>query len=124
MDQTLLERSPRCAEKLNRFGSFQNLLTRGIAVCILHNDAVVCEAYADMDILGTREIGVATQEVHRKQGLATITCAHLIRLCEESGSKAHWDCAKFNAGSVSLAHKLGFQNERAYKLLAWFKPSE
>ena len=124
MDRTLLERSPRRDEKVNRFGSFQNLLARGIAVCILHHDAVVCEAYADMDILGTREIGVATQEVHRKQGLATITCAHLIRLCEESGSATYWDCAKFNAGSVALAHKLGFQNERAYKLLAWFKPRE
>lgn len=31
---------------------------------------------------------------------------------------------KSNMGSVSLARKLGFQNQRSYKLLAWFKPKD
>jgi RimJ/RimL family protein N-acetyltransferase len=124
MDQALLERSPRLEEKINRYGSIENFLGKGMAVCILHEDEIVCEALADMDILGTREIGIRTQEPHRKLGLATIACAHLIKLCEEAGSHTYWDCVRFNAGSVALAHKLGFQNERAYKLLAWFKPKE
>lgn len=124
MDRALLERSPRLEENINRYGSIENFLEKGMAVCILHDDEIVCEALADMDILGTREIGIRTQEAYRRQGLATIACAHLIRLCEEAGSHTYWDCVKFNAGSVALAHKLGFQNERAYKLLAWFKPKE
>jgi len=124
MDQALLDRSPRLEEKINRYGSIENFLEKGIAVCVLHEDEIVCEALADMDILGTREIGIRTQEAYRRQGLATIACAHLIRLCEEAGSHTYWDCVKFNAGSVALAHKLGFQNERVYKLLAWFKPEE
>lgn len=122
MDHTLLERSPKNDETIHRYGSLDNLLEKGIAVCILHGEEIVCEAYADMDIRGMREIGVRTQEAHRRQGLATITCATLINLCEQAGSRTYWDCAKLNAGSVSLARKLGFQNERAYKLLAWFKP--
>jgi GNAT superfamily N-acetyltransferase len=124
MDRALLEKSPKREENINRYGNLENLLAHGIAVCIMHGDKIVCEAYADMDIMGIREIGIRTQEAYRKQGFATIACAHLIKLCEKSGSHTYWDCARFNAGSIALARKLGFQNERAYKLLAWFRPKE
>jgi RimJ/RimL family protein N-acetyltransferase len=77
-----------------------------------------------MDIQGIRELGVTTQKAYRGQGFATITCAHLIRLCEAAGSHTYWDCVRLNAGSRAVARKLGFHNERAYKLLAWFKSKE
>jgi RimJ/RimL family protein N-acetyltransferase len=124
MDRILLERSPKADENLNRYGSIDNFLDKGLAICVLHGDDIVSEAYADMDIMGIREIGIRTKEAHRKRGLATIACAKLIKLCEELGSCTYWDCAKFNAGSVSLAHKLGFQKQKTYKRLAWFKPTE
>jgi GNAT superfamily N-acetyltransferase len=124
MDRALLELSPKHAENLNRYGSIENFLSKGIAVCIKYGNELICEAYADMEIMGMREIGIRTQEPYRKQGLATIACAHLIKLCDEAGIRTYWDCVKFNAGSVALAHKLGFQQERAYKRLAWFKPSQ
>jgi RimJ/RimL family protein N-acetyltransferase len=120
MDRSLLERSPKCAEKVNRYGSIENLLSKAIAVCILQGEEIVCGAYADMEILGRREIGVITQATYRKQGFATFACAFLIQLCEASGAQTYWDCARLNLGSVALARKLGFQNEREYKLLAWF----
>jgi RimJ/RimL family protein N-acetyltransferase len=93
-----------------------------MGVCILRGGEIASEAYADMDIMGVREIGIFTQPAYQRKGLATAACAHLIKLCEEAGAAAYWDCVRFNAGSVALAHKLGFQNERAYKLLAWFPP--
>jgi GNAT superfamily N-acetyltransferase len=124
MDRMLLERSPHYDGTISRYGSIENFLDKGIAVCILDGDKTVCEAYADTEIMGIREIGITTQEAFRKQGFATIACAHLIKLCEEAGSRAYWDCVKFNAGSVALTRKLGFQKKRAYKLLAWFKPKE
>jgi len=124
MDRNLLERSPRRDENLNRYGSHENFLARGLAVCIMYHDEIVCEALADMEIMGLREIGIRTHPAHRRRGLATVTCAYLISLCEESGSGAYWDCVRFNAGSAALAHKLGFQNERSYKLLAWFSPQQ
>ena len=120
MDRALLERSPKYDENLNRYGSLENFLTRGLAVCILHEDNIVCEAYADMEIGGVREIGIRTREGHRRKGLAVRACAHLIHWCEESGSAAYWDCVRLNAGSVALTRKLGFQDERHYRLLAWF----
>jgi GNAT superfamily N-acetyltransferase len=124
MDRALLERSPKYADNINRYGNIENFVTRGIAVCILHGEETVCEAYADMDIMGIRELGIATQQAYRRQGFATIACAHLIKLCEEAGSQTYWDCVKLNKGSVMLARKLGFQNERPYKLLAWFRPKD
>lgn len=124
MDRTLLERSPKRDENIHRYGSLENFLDRGMAMCVLHGTDTVCEAYADMEVQGTRELGVTTQKAYRGQGFATITCAHLIRLCEAAGSHTYWDCVRLNAGSRAMARKLGFQNERAYKLLAWFKPKE
>ena len=121
MDRSLLERTPRHKEYLSRYGSIENLLNRGIAVCILHANEPVCEAFADMDIQGSREIGIRTQKEHRRLGLATVACAHLIRLCEEAGSATYWDCVQSNTGSVRLARKLGFQNERSYKAFL-FRP--
>ncbi len=67
MDRTLWERSPRLDEDINRYGSADNFLNRGLAVCITHGDETVCEAYADMDIMGMREIGIRTETPHRKQ---------------------------------------------------------
>lgn len=124
VDKILWEHSPRRGDNLNRYGSVDNFLNRGIAVCITQDGETVCEAFADMEIMGMREIGIRTENPHRKKGLATVACAHLIKLCEESGAGTYWDCVKFNAGSIALARKLGFRNERAYKLLAWFKPKE
>lgn len=124
MDKSLWEQSPRRDESLNRYGSADNFLDHGLAICITQHGETVCEAYADMEIMGLREIGIRTESDHRNKGLATIACAHLIKLCEEAGTGAYWDCVKSNAGSITLAYKLGFQNKRNYKLLAWFKPKE
>lgn len=121
MDRALLERSPRSEEYLSRYGSFETLLNHGIPVCVLHDSEPVCEAFADIQIGGVREIGIRTQKAYRLQGLATIACAYLIRLCDEDGSATYWDCVKANLGSVKLARKLGFQNERDYQALV-FRP--
>ena len=120
MDRAMLEQSPSLAYHLHRYGTIENFLSRGMALCVLSGGQTVCEARADMEVLGRRELGVTTQEAYRGQGFATIACAHLVKLCEETGSHAYWDCARLNAASVALARKLGFQNDRAYRLLAWF----
>ena len=125
MDRILLERSPSRDAKIIRYGSIDNLLDKGIAVCILHGEEIVCEAYADMKIMGVRELGVTTQKAYLGQGFATITCAHLIQICEETGCRqTYWDCAKHNPASAALARKLGFRNEREYQMVAWFRPKK
>jgi len=123
MDEALWERSPKREEDQGRYRSMRNFLEHGLAACITHGHETAAEAYADIQVNGVREIGIATEPAHRNRGLATIACAHLIRWCEQEGCATYWDCAATNAGSIALARKLGFQNERPYKLLAWFGPS-
>jgi RimJ/RimL family protein N-acetyltransferase len=122
MDSPLLESSPHFESTVRRYGSIENFLSRGIAVCIRQGEKFVCEAYADMEIMGKREMGVTTQTAYQDQGFATLTCAHLIKLCEDSGSSTYWDCAQHNPASIAVARKLGFGSERRYHLVAWFKP--
>lgn len=120
IDRTLFQQCPTYEAHVVRYGGTDNFLEKALGVCIMRGDEVVCESYADIDIMGVREIGIFTQKAHRRQGLATVACASLIKLCEESGSQTYWDCARLNLASVAVARKLGFRNERAYKLLAWF----
>ena len=124
MDRTLLAKTPRHDEKMIRYGAIDNFLNKGLAICIMRGDEFVCEAYADMEVMGVRELGVTTQKGYRGQGLATIACARLIKLCEESGcQKTYWDSAELNLRSVAVARRLGFRNERGYRRLAWFPPT-
>jgi RimJ/RimL family protein N-acetyltransferase len=123
MDRARLESSPQRESAVHRYGSLDNLLDEGLAVCLMHGDDAVCKAFADADVRGVRELGVTTQKPYRGRGFATITCAYLVRLCEEMGSHAYWDCAALNLPSAALARRLGFQNERPYRRLAWFPPS-
>jgi hypothetical protein len=54
----------------------------------------------------------------------------MIRIVPSQASPAwvqmfsNWDCVRLNGGSWALVRKLGFVNERAYRLLAWFKLRE
>jgi len=122
LDRARLGSSPQREAAIHRYGSLDNLLDKGLAVCLMHGDDTVCEAFADVDVRGTREMGVTTQKPYRGHGFATITCAYLVQLCEERGSSAYWDCAALNLPSAALARRLGFRNERPYRLLAWFPP--
>lgn len=121
MDRALLEASPHHDATVCRYGSIERFLEKGVAVCLMRGHEILCEAYADASVNGVREIGVTTQERYRGQGLATITCAHLIRICAELGDRTYWNCAKSNAASAAVARKLGFRNEKEYQLIAWFK---
>lgn len=47
-------------------------------------------------------------EQFRGRGLATLTCATLIAVCETEGLATWWDCAKQNEPSVRLARRPGY----------------
>ena len=125
MGRELLEKSPRLDETLFRYGDFENYLRTGLDVCILRGEEYVCEAGADMDVEGVREVGVVTEHAYRGgKGFGTLVTAHLLKWCDELGCSTYWDCVKLNISSLKIARKLGFGNERGYKILAWFPPKE
>jgi RimJ/RimL family protein N-acetyltransferase len=123
MGRELLEKSPRLDETLFRYGSLDTYLDKGMDVCIMRGDEFVAEAGADIEINGMREVGVVTEHAYRGgQGFGTLVTAHLLKWCDELGCATYWDCVRLNIGSLKIARKLGFTNERRYRLLAWFPP--
>jgi len=124
MGRKLIEKSPRLEETLFRYRDLESYLQTSLDVCILHGDEFVCEAGADMDVGGVREVGVVTEPAYRGgQGFGTLVTAHLLKWCDELGCDTYWDCVRLNIGSLKIARKLGYGNERSYKILAWFPPN-
>jgi RimJ/RimL family protein N-acetyltransferase len=106
---------------IRMFGSIQQALQWGYGLCLLRDNALLCEAFAGPAANGVIEIGVETQPHHMHKGYAFITCIHLIHRMEQLGYQTYWNCAKGNIASAALARKLGYRTEKAYRLLAWSK---
>jgi GNAT superfamily N-acetyltransferase len=121
-NRELIEKSPRLDETLFRYGDLEYYMNTGLDVCIMHGDEYVSDAGADMEVNGVREAGVVTEPAYRKLGFGTFAMAHLLAWCDELGVSTYWDCVRLNIGSLKMARKLGFINERSYKRLAWFPP--
>ena len=123
MGRELLEKSPRLDETLFRYTSLDNYIETGMNVCIMRGDETVCEAGADMDVGGVREVGVVAEQPYRGKGFGKIAVAHLLKWCDEIEVATYWDCVRLNISSLMIARRLGYTNERGYKLLAWFPPN-
>jgi RimJ/RimL family protein N-acetyltransferase len=121
MDAELLARSVWYEDTLRVHGSAENFLARGVGVCLLHGDVIACEASAGVVVLNTREMGVYTHPEHRNRGIATTSCAHLIRQIEQAGNASYWNCASQNLPSAAIARKLSYRTHKEYRLLAWNK---
>ena len=120
-NEQLFRKSSDYQSTVELFGTVENVMQYTLGVVILREEAIVCEAATGAPTHGLIEVGVTTAEPYRRQGFATIACAHLIEICEEQGYKTWWDCAKQNLPSVSLAKKLGYQNEPEYRYVWWAK---
>jgi RimJ/RimL family protein N-acetyltransferase len=123
IDRSLLERCEWRPTIESACGSLDNFLGHGLAICLMHGDDIVTEAFAPF--WGTREveIGVVTNEARRGHGYAAATCAHLIQLCRRRGFEPYWSCDADNRASISLARKLGFRNEGEYEIRMYRRTS-
>ena len=106
---------------IRMFGSIPMALQWGYGLCLMRNDALLCEAFAGPAANGVIEIGVETQPHHMQKGYAFLTCAHLIHRMELLGYQTYWNCAKGNIASAMLARKLGYTHENEYRLSVWSK---
>jgi RimJ/RimL family protein N-acetyltransferase len=119
MDAELFRRTVWYEDTVRGFGSEAAFLAKGLGLCLLRGDEILCEASTGPAVSDLIELGVITREQHQGQGHATLTCTHLIELCRQRGYLTYWNCAKQNLASAAVARKLGYQTEREYKLLAW-----
>ena len=97
-------------------GGFDSFLKHGIGICMVKNDEIIVEAYASSLGRTRAEIGVITKETFRGQGYAPIACAYLIEVVEQRGYQAYWSCDANHIASIRVAKKLGFQQERDYRI--------
>ena len=121
VDQVLLERSIQYDQHVAKFGSSEEINVDLMGFFLMRDDEILCEAVAGPVIRGTRGPGVDTYEAYRQKGYATITCASLIDACEKAGQETWWNCNTNNFASTALARKLGYREEKIYRLLGWFK---
>lgn len=115
---------PRCEwgdTVIRELGSAEHFFAVGLGYCLLRGDEILCESYGGPVVRGVAELGVITNEAHRGRGYATITCAYLVQAYEAQGYQTYWNTALQNLASASVARKLGYRTERAYRLWAWNK---
>jgi GNAT superfamily N-acetyltransferase len=119
IDSGLFQHLARPEWYVSVFGSVEKALEKGVGYCLMGDGDILCEAFAGPSANGVIEIGVGTPEAYRRRGYATVTCAHLIRVCEGKGYRTLWNTAEQNKASKALARKLGYQTEQEFRVLAW-----
>jgi RimJ/RimL family protein N-acetyltransferase len=121
VDQTLLRRSVNFEKHVANFCNLEDTISNLMGFYLMYGDEILCESLAGPVIRGTREPGVDTREHYRQKGYATVTCAYLIDACEKAGLQTWWNCNKTNIASTALARKLGYREEKLYRLCGWFR---
>jgi len=116
VNRQLLERCEWRTEMEFYAGSLSNFLSQGIGLCMMRGNEIVVEVYASALGKTRAEIGAITREAYRGRGYATTACAYLIEKCEQQGYQAYWSCEADHKASIRVAQKLGFQQERAYRI--------
>ena len=99
---------------IDLFWTVETFDSLGFCVRDSHGN-VVSTALAGSPMMGNAfEIQVETQAKHRKKGLATIVCAHLISYSLENGYDPCWDAA--DDRSAAFAQKLGYTQPERYSI--------
>jgi RimJ/RimL family protein N-acetyltransferase len=96
-------------------------LERGLGVCLIRDEEILSETFAAKLTHATLEMGVTTQKPYEGRGYGTLTCAHLVQVCEARGFQTYWNCNTHNVASMKIARKLGYRTEKEYRLLYWSK---
>jgi GNAT superfamily N-acetyltransferase len=104
---------------LGSFGTVEKALENGFGLALFMGKEYLSNAFAGPTYAGLIEIGTETAESHRGHGFATVVCANLIHLCESRGYQTYWNCNQGNLASMTLARKMGYRNEKPYRLLYW-----
>jgi RimJ/RimL family protein N-acetyltransferase len=99
----------------------ETALEKGLGVCLMRGDEILCEVFASKLTDDTLEMGVTTHKPYEGRGYGTLTCAHLLMACESRGFQTYWNCNTQNVASVKIARKLGYRTEKEYRLLYWSK---
>jgi RimJ/RimL family protein N-acetyltransferase len=97
------------------FGLFDDFYAKGTGACMMKGDDIVSWCFTVNDATDSCELGMATAEEYRRQGLGTITAAAAVDFCLKKGfTVLDWHCDDNNKGSWSIAQNAGFKREPDY----------
>lgn len=116
IDAALFSRCTWRDEIVKLLGSAKEFLMHGIGYAMLVDGRIVAESYGCLWTRERVELAVTTLSESRGRGYATAVCAHLIDTCEAVGFETYWSCEAHNDASLRLAHKLGYDDPRDYRL--------
>lgn len=119
IDRQLLGRCEWRSDMEFYCGSLDSFLAYGAGLCLMKGDEIIVEAYVSSFGYTRAEIGAITHAPYRGHGFAPVACAYLIQLCAQRGFAAYWSCDTDNTASARVAQKLGFRQERAYRIFEY-----
>ena len=92
-------------------------LKQGFGFVAVWDGQVAAHAMVDFIYGKEGDIGLFTQQTHRRKGLAPITSAAAIEYGLANGlERIWWDCHTENAGSVRTSEKLGLVHDHDYMM--------
>jgi GNAT superfamily N-acetyltransferase len=121
-DETLGNRDDLIGELCSERDSVSDFLEKSFGYCLLHGNDVAGWCLSEYNTGSRCDIGIATFEPHRRQGLATAMGLALLDHAASQGfTQIGWHCYASNVASAATAHKLGFSRRVEYPVrLAYF----
>jgi RimJ/RimL family protein N-acetyltransferase len=97
-------------EMVSERPSLDDFLAKSFGFCVIHEDKIVGWCLSEYNCGSRCEIGIATDEAHQRQGLATAMATAVIPHARSQGiHQIGWLCWADNTPSSATARKLGFQ---------------
>ncbi len=109
IDEDLLSRIEGRIVPLNFWNTSEEFLTKGKGYCLVNNGEVAAVSFSAAVSSRQIDIGIETQESHRRKGLAVIVAKKMTEYVLSIGKEPVWDCDVANAGSKATAERVGFE---------------
>lgn len=112
-------RDEMCSERI----SVQDFLENSFGFCIQRRDELVAWAFSEYNAKECCEVGIATVEKYRRQGLGTVVALALVEHALKSGYHTiGWHCWASNLPSAALARRAGFEHRLDYEVDLFILP--
>jgi GNAT superfamily N-acetyltransferase len=89
--------------------SEEHYYRHGFGIVAVVDQRAVCWCTAEYASPQCCGIGIATDPAYERRGLATATAAHFVLEAKRRGIAPYWECGSWNAASVRVAEKVGFE---------------
>lgn len=103
---------PWAHEYVNQFAGTRDFVERGFGFAVMDGDEIACVGTTFSLYDAGMEMGIATNPLYRRRGLATAAAARTVMEAMDRGWELNWDAA--NEISLRLAKKMGFEKIGEY----------